>query len=52
MEIMGIEITQGFLMYWGGIAGAVLTLVGSIIYFSVSARKAKKLLKKLSEEDF
>lgn len=49
---MEIEITQGFLMYWGGIAGAVVTLIGSIVYFSVTARKAKKLLKKLSEEDF
>ena len=49
---MEFEITQGFLMFWGGIAGAVLTLIGAVIYFGVSARKAKKLLKKLSEEDF
>lgn len=49
---MEIEITTGFLMYWGGIAGAVVTLVASIIYFNVSARKAKKLLKKFDEENF
>lgn len=49
---MEIEITTGFLMYWGGIAGAVLTIIAAIIYFNLSARKAKKLLKKIDEEDF
>lgn len=49
---MGFEITKGFLMYWGGIAGAVLTVIGAIIYFNLSARKARKLLKKIDEEDF
>lgn len=49
---MEIEITTGFLMYWGGIAGAAVTLIVSIIYFNASARKAKKLLKKFDEEDF
>lgn len=49
---MEIEITTGFLMYWGGIAGAVVTLIASIIYFNASARKAKKLLKKFDEENF
>ncbi len=39
-------------MYWGGIAGAVLTLIISLIYFSVTAKKAKKLLQKIDEEDF
>lgn len=49
---MGFEITKGFLMYWGGIAGAVLTVIGAIIYLNLSARKARKLLKKIDEEDF
>ena len=52
MTIMGFEVTTGFLMCWGGLAGIAVTVIGSIIYFSLSARKAKKLLKKLSEEDF
>lgn len=49
---MEIEITAGFLMYWGGIAGALITLVASIIYFNISTKKAKKILKKFDEEDF
>ncbi|MGN0670870.1 MAG: hypothetical protein ACI4JZ_10010 [Oscillospiraceae bacterium] len=49
---MEIEITTGFLMFWGGIAGAILTGIAAIIYFNLSARKAKKLLKKIDEEDF
>lgn len=49
---MEIEITTGFLMFWGGIAGAVLTGIAVIIYLNLSARKAKKLLKKIDEEDF
>ncbi|MCM1299216.1 MAG: hypothetical protein NC228_06600 [[Eubacterium] siraeum] len=49
---MEIEITKGFLMFWGGIGGAVLTLVISIVYFNLTARKAKKLLKRIDEEDF
>lgn len=49
---MEIEFTAGFLMYWGGIAGAVITLIVSIIYFNASARKAKKMLKKFDEEEF
>ena len=50
--MLSIEITTGFLMYWGGIVGSVLTLVVSLIYFSLSAKKAKKLLSKIDEEDF
>lgn len=49
---MDIEITTGFLMYWGGIAGIVVTVIASIIYFNVTTRKAKKLLKKFDEENF
>lgn len=49
---MEMEITTGFLMYWGGIAGAVITLIASIIYFNLSAKKSKKLLKKIDEENF
>lgn len=47
-----MEITAGFLMFWGGIAGAVLTLIGAIIYFNAVSRKAKKLLNSISKEDF
>lgn len=49
---MEIEITTGFLMFWGGISGAVLTVIAAIVYLNLSARKAKKLLKKIDEEDF
>lgn len=49
---MEIEITAGFLMYWGGIALGAVTLAAAAIYFNLSARKAKKLLKKIDEEDF
>ncbi len=47
-----IEITAGFLMYWGGIALAAISIVGALVYFALSARKAKKLLKKIDMEDF
>lgn len=47
-----MEITAGFLMFWGGIAGAVLTVVGAVIYFNAVARKAKKLLQDINKEDF
>ncbi len=47
-----MEITAGFLMFWGGIAGAVLTLIGAIIYFNAVSRKAKKLLNDINKEDF
>lgn len=49
---MGIEITAGFLMFWGGIGGAVLTGIAAIVYLNLSSRKAKKLLKKIDDEDF
>lgn len=49
---MEIEFTTGFLMFWGGIAGAVITVITTIIYLTTSARKAKKLLKKIDEENF
>lgn len=47
-----MEITTGFLMFWGGIAGAVATVVGAVIYFNSVSRKAKKLLRDISKEDF
>lgn len=47
-----MEITTGFLMFWGGIAGAVVTVVGAIIYFNAVSRKARKLLRDISKEDF
>lgn len=49
---MEIEITTGFLMFWGGIAGAVLTLIAAAVYLGVSAKKAKRLLKNIDKEDF
>lgn len=47
-----MEITVGFLMFWGGIAGAILTFIGAVIYFNAVSRKAKKLLHEISKEDF
>lgn len=47
-----MEITVGFLMFWGGIAGAVATVVGAVIYFNVISRKARKLLRDIGKEDF
>ena len=49
---MEIEITQGFLMFWGGIAISVIAFVFAVIYLISSSAKAKKLLKKLDKEDF
>lgn len=49
---MEFEITTGFLMFWGGIAGAILTGIAVIVYLKLSSRKAKKLLKKIDEEEF
>lgn len=49
---MEIEITTGFLMFWGGIAGAVLTFIAAVVYLSLSAKKAKRLLKDIDKEDF
>lgn len=48
---MEIEITTGFLMYWGGIALSAFTVVGTFIYLAATSKKAKKLLKKIDEED-
>ncbi len=44
------EITTGFLMFWGGIAGAAATIIFAVIYFAVSSSKARKLIKKIDEE--
>ncbi|MGN0687555.1 MAG: hypothetical protein ACI4KA_05560 [Oscillospiraceae bacterium] len=49
---MTIEITTGFLMFWGGLAGSAISFFGALIYFAASSAKAKKLLKKIDEEDF
>lgn len=49
---MEIEITTGFLMFWGGIAGGVLTFIAAAVYLSLSAKKAKRLLKEIDKEDF
>lgn len=49
---MEFEITQGFLMFWGGIALAALSFLSAVIYLAASAAKAKKLLKELDKEDF
>ena len=49
---MEIEITQGFLMFWGGISISVLSFLFAVIYLAASSAKAKKLLKKLDKEDF
>lgn len=49
---MTIEITEGFLMYWGGIAGIVLSAIGAAIYFKISASRAKKMLREIDKEDF
>lgn len=46
-----MEITNGFLMYWGGIAISAAAFVFAVIYLAVSANKAKKLLRKLDNED-
>ncbi|MBR1432870.1 hypothetical protein [Ruminococcus sp.] len=46
-----IEITQGFLMFWGGIAGAAVSVILAVIYNLASVSKAKKMLKKINEED-
>lgn len=34
-------ITKGFLMFWGGIAGLVMTILFGIIIVTLSARKGK-----------
>lgn len=49
---MEIEITTGFLMFWGGIVGAVVTFVATAVYLSLSAKKAKRLLRDIDKEDF
>ncbi len=49
---MEIELTTGFLMFWGGIALSALSFLFAVIYFAASSAKAKKLLKKLDKEDF
>lgn len=46
-----IEITTGFLMFWGGIALAGGSVLFALIYLAASGRKAKALLKKLDKED-
>lgn len=48
--IFGFEITTGSIMFLGGIALAALTIVFAVIYLSVTAAKARKLLKKMYSE--
>ncbi|MDY4587428.1 MAG: hypothetical protein SPD47_03160 [Oscillospiraceae bacterium] len=48
--IFGFEITTGSIMFLGGIALAALTIVFAVIYLSVTAAKARKLLKKMDSE--
>lgn len=47
---MEFEFTDGFIMMISGIGGAALLFIAAILYFMLSGRKAKKLLKKLDEE--
>ena len=49
---MEIEFTKGFLMFWGGIVGAVVVFVAVAIYLVLSAKKAKRLLNDIAKEDF
>ena len=48
--IFGIEITTGSIMFFGGIALAALTIIFAAIYLSVTAAKARKMLKKMDSE--
>jgi hypothetical protein len=34
-------VTKGFLMFWGGIAGLVITILSGIIIVTLSVRKGK-----------
>lgn len=48
--IFGIELTPGSIMFYGGIALAVITVIAAVIYLSVTSAKAHKLLKKMDSE--
>ncbi len=52
IDIMEFEITTGFLMFWGGLAGAGLTFIIAVVYLILSARKARRLLKEMDKETF
>lgn len=47
---MGLEITTGFLMFWGGIALGGASLIFAAVYLALSQRKASRLLKQIDDE--
>lgn len=52
VKLMGMELTKGFLMFWGGLLGAALIFIVVTIYLVLSAKKAKRLLNDIAKEDF
>ena len=48
---MGFELTNGTLMFFGGIAAAVAALIFILIYLPATSAKAKKLLEKINKEE-
>lgn len=47
-----MEITKGFMLFWGGIALSGGAFLFAVIYLAASSAKAKKLLKKLDKDIF
>ena len=45
-----MELTLGSMMFYGGIAGAGLTLVASVVAAAVLRSGRKKIVKKLNDE--
>lgn len=47
---MGIQLTTGTLLFYGGIAGCAISLLSMIIATKVFSRKSKKIIKLVENE--
>jgi hypothetical protein len=45
-----MELTMGSMMFYGGIAGAVLTLIAALVTFFVMSRSRARLKTKFDDE--
>ncbi len=45
-----MDLTLGSMMFYGGIAGAILTLIASVIAIAVLNAGRKRIVKRLNDE--
>lgn len=47
---MEIQLTTGMLLFYGGIAGCVISLLSMIIATKIFSRKSRKIIKSVESE--